>query len=264
MIRTIANIAKRNLVTLSGALPGLPGKTILCIFMMFFFEVLIAQDCRAADIPEEDYSSARENMVARQIESRGVRNPNVLRAMRKVRRHQFVPENLRLAAYEDYALPIGEGQTISQPYVVAVMTEAVITGPELKVLEIGTGSGYQAAILAELCKSVYTIDIVEILGKKAAKLLAGLYENVHVRIGDGYSGWPEEAPFDAILVTCAPAKVPQPLTDQLKEGGRMVIPVGETWVQELVVLSKKKGRLEQQAILPVRFVPMVDAEGKKY
>jgi protein-L-isoaspartate(D-aspartate) O-methyltransferase len=134
----------------------------------------------------------------------------------------------------------------------------------MKVLEIGTGSGYQAAILAELCKSVYTIEIVDALGKRAGKLLAGLYKNVHVRIGDGYQGWPEEAPFDAILVTCAPTQVPRPLADQLKEGGRMVIPVGESWVQELVVLTKRNGRLDQHAIIPVRFVPMVDPRGKKY
>ena len=242
----------------------LSGETVLYGLIMAFFLILMAQNCWASEVPEDDQTSERETMVSRQIEARGVRDQKVLGAMRKVQRHRFVPENVRVAAYEDHALPIGEGQTISQPYVVAMMTEAINPGPDMKVLEIGTGSGYQAAILAELCKSVYTIEIVESLGKNAAGLLAGLYKNVHVRIGDGYQGWPEEAPFDAILVTCAPTKVPQPLTDQLKEGGRMVIPVGETWVQELVILTKIKGRLEQQAILPVRFVPMVDSEGNKY
>jgi len=207
---------------------------------------------------------ARANMVADQIEARGVRDQNVILAMKKVCRHHFIPENLRVAAYEDHSLPIGEGQTISQPYVVAVMTEAILPQSDMKVLEIGTGSGYQTAILAELCSDVYTIEISESLGRNASQRLAGLYKNVHVRIGDGYSGWPEEAPFDAILVACAPVDVPRPLVDQLKEGGRMVIPVGETRVQELVVLTRTEGRLEQRAILPVRFVPMVDDQGGKY
>ena len=264
MMKIIVQNGFRDLGWFTSFRGGITGKVILYMFVTAFFMVLFAQNCRAGDIPESEHDTARERMVTKQIEARGVRDSSILRAMRKVRRHQFIPENLRVAAYEDHALPIGEGQTISQPYVVAVMTEAIQTRPDMKVLEIGTGSGYQAAILGELCKSVYTIEIVESLGKNAAKLLAGLYKNVHVRIGDGYSGWPEEAPFDAILVTCAPTKVPRPLADQLKEGGRMVIPVGETWVQELVVLTKKNGRLEQQAILPVRFVPMVDSQGKKY
>ncbi len=232
---------------------------LAALILLFFTNVGLA-----SDIPEREHDAARERMVSMQLEARGVRNQDVLRVMRKVRRHLFVPENLRGVAYEDHALPIGEGQTISQPYVVAMMTAAIEPKPDMKVLEIGTGSGYQAAILGELCQSVYTIEIVESLGKKAAGQLARLYKNVHVRIGDGYSGWPEEAPFDAIIVTCAPTKVPQPLADQLKEGGRMVIPVGETGVQELVVLTKKNGRLREQVILPVRFVPMVDSQGKKY
>lgn len=218
-----------------------------------------------ADVhPEDAYFSEREIMVTEQIEARGIRDPKVLNAMRTVKRHQFVPDGLRDKAYGDYPLPIGEGQTISQPYIVALMTEVVKPQLSMKVLEVGTGSGYQAAVLAELCKSVYTIEIVEILGKRAGGILSRLYKNVHVRIGDGYQGWPEVAPFDAVLVTCAPTKVPQPLLDQLKEGGRMVIPVGEAWVQKLVVLTKKDGRLQQQEIIPVRFVPMVDRKGKKY
>lgn len=223
---------------------------------------LLSINCQA-DV-ERDYAAERERMVVEQIEARGIRDTRVLQAMRKVERHQFVPPFLRNRAYDDNALPIGEGQTISQPYIVALMTEIIKPGTDMKVLEIGTGSGYQAAILAEICKSVYTIEIIGVLGRRSEQMLKKLYKNVHVRIGDGYQGWPEAAPFDAILVTCAPKKVPQPLTDQLKEGGRMVIPVGQSTVQELYVLTKKNGRLEQQSIIPVLFVPMVDPEGGKY
>lgn len=242
----------------------LPGRLVFCLLIAIICLFLPALNGRADTADEKEYAFQREKMVAEQIEARGIHDPQVLKAMRKVKRHQFVPEGLRAGAYGDHALPIGEGQTISQPYIVALMTAVVKPEPGMKVLEIGTGSGYQAAILAELCKSVYTIEIVDALGKRAGKLLAGLYKNVHVRIGDGYQGWPEEAPFDAILVTCAPTQVPRPLADQLKEGGRMVIPVGESWVQELVVLTKRNGRLDQHAIIPVRFVPMVDPRGKKY
>jgi protein-L-isoaspartate(D-aspartate) O-methyltransferase len=236
----------------------------LCFLIQACYLSLLAANYWADVHPEDAYFSEREKMVTGQIEARGIRDPKVLNAMRTVKRHQFVPDRLRDEAYGDYPLPIGEGQTISQPYIVALMTEVVEPKPNMKVLEVGTGSGYQAAVLAELCKSVYTIEIVEILGKQAERVLSRLYKNVHVRIGDGYQGWPEVAPFDAILVTCAPTKVPQPLVDQLKEGGRMVIPVGEAGRQELVVLTKKDGRLQQHAIIPVRFVPMVDRKGKKY
>ncbi|MEN6375389.1 MAG: protein-L-isoaspartate(D-aspartate) O-methyltransferase [Smithella sp.] len=239
-------------------------KACLLIFITAVCLCLPALNCRAEVDAEKDYAFKREKMVAEQIEARGIRSPKVLKAMRTVKRHQFVPAELRSMAYGDYPLPIGEGQTISQPYIVALMTEVIKPGPDMKVLEIGTGSGYQAAVLAELCKSVYTIEIVEILGRRAERILAGLYRNVHVKIGDGYKGWPEEAPFDAIIVTCAPTKVPQPLKDQLKEGGRMVIPVGGAWEQKLVVMIKKKGLLEQQSIIDVRFVPMVNPQGKKY
>lgn len=213
---------------------------------------------------DKNYARARERMVARQIEARGIKNPSVLRAMRKVPRHQFVPDGLRAFAYDDTALPIGEGQTISQPYVVALMTELIDPRPDKKVLEIGTGSGYQAAILAELFRDVYTMEIVETLGKRARQILSQLYHNVHVRIGDGYGGWPEAAPFDAIIVTCAPTRVPRPLMEQLRENGRMVIPVGEAGRQKLYVLTRKKGRLEQQAVIDVLFVPMLDSKGEKY
>jgi protein-L-isoaspartate(D-aspartate) O-methyltransferase len=241
-------------------LPGNPTWGFILAFCCLFLPVWN----QAADATEEAYAVQRDKMVSLQIEDRGISDPGVLRAMRAVKRHEFVPEGVRGSAYADHPLPIGEGQTISQPYIVALMTEGIRPKPHMKVLEIGTGSGYQAAVLAELCGSVYSIEIVESLGRRTAKLLSGRYRNVHVRIGDGYQGWPEQAPFDAILVTCAPTKVPRPLEEQLQEGGRMVIPVGELWVQELVVLTKKNGRLERQEIIPVRFVPMVDAKGRKY
>lgn len=197
-------------------------------------------------------------MVAEQIERRGVKDPRVLEAMRKVPRHEFVPEDEKHEAYDDRPLPIGHGQTISQPYIVALMTEALRLKGTEKVLEVGTGSGYQAAVLSGLAKEVFTIEIVEPLGKQAAEVLKRLdYKNVTARIGDGYRGWREEAPFDAIIVTCAPDAVPEPLVHQLAEGGRMIIPVGpEGKAQQLVLLKKKHGKLHQQEILPVRFVPM--------
>lgn len=264
MSKLIENSWLVRFVQLGCNLSRVVGKTSLCLFITVYYLSLLAVNCRADVNAEKDYASEREKMVAEQIEVRGIRNPKVLKAMRTVKRHQFVPVALRGMAYSDHPLPIGEGQTISQPYIVALMTEVIKPEPYMKVLEIGTGSGYQAAVLAELCKSVYTIEIVEILGKRAGQILSALYKNVYFKIGDGYQGWPGEALFDAIIVTCAPTKVPQPLADQLKEGGRMVIPVGEAGVQELVVLTKKDGRLQQQAIIQVRFVPMVDRKGEKY
>lgn len=212
-----------------------------------------------------DMESLRMHMVKTQLEKRGINDPLVLAAMQKVERHLFVPKKYVGEAYGDYPLPIGEGQTISQPYIVAFMTEVLQLKHTDRILEIGTGSGYQAAILAELCDSVYTIEIVESLGRRATVLLSDLgYDNVHVKIGDGYQGWIEYAPFDAVIVTCSPTKVPEALTQQLAEGGRMIIPVGERGGQELVLLKKHKGRLRQEAILPVRFVPMVDSTGTVY
>lgn len=231
----------------------------LCAALAVLCLLLALTACR-----DEEYSGLRERMVAEQIAARGIGDGRVLAAMRKVPRHLFVPEPVRSQAYEDHPLPIGEGQTISQPYVVALMTLAIAPQADMRVLEVGTGSGYQAAILAELSRSVYTIEIVETLGKRAAALLAARYPNVHVRIGDGYRGWPEEAPFDAIIVTCSPTEVPPPLVEQLREGGRMVIPVGERGIQELVLLTRQAGRLVRESILPVRFVPMVDSRGKRY
>ncbi len=212
-----------------------------------------------------DFEAKRKDMVEYQMKRRGIRNENVLNAFLKVERHLFVPESRISQAYRDKPLPIGEGQTISQPYMVAFMTEILKLSRDDKVLEIGTGSGYQAAILGELCDNVYTIEIFESLGKKAANLLDKLgYDNINVRIGDGYKGWPEEAPFDAIIVTCAPSDIPKPLQVQLKEGGKMVIPVGARPPQQLVLLKKEKGKIKTQAVLSVAFVPMIDESGRKY
>ncbi len=203
-------------------------------------------------------------MVQQQLMTRGITDARVLAAMAKVPREEFVPPESRAASYEDGPLQIGHGQTISQPYIVAFMTEQLRPKASDRVLEIGTGSGYQAAILAGLVKDVYTIEIIEALAKDAEATLQRLgYKNVHVRVGDGYRGWPEYAPFDAITVTCAPDHVPQPLIDQLKEGGRMIIPVGGFGNQELYLLEKKNGQLQRRSVLPVRFVPMAGEAQKK-
>ncbi len=201
----------------------------------------------------------RRSMVEEQILRRGVSERKVLSAMEEVPRHVFVPEPLRDQAYADGPLSIGSGQTISQPYIVALMTDLLGCGSGDKVLEVGTGSGYQAAVLAELVGHVYTIEIVPELGEGARETLERLdYRNVTVRVGDGYLGWPEHAPFDGIIVTAAPAEVPPPLIDQLKVGGRMVIPVGEPWTgQSLLLLEKQPdGTLSRKNVLPVAFVPL--------
>lgn len=206
---------------------------------------------------KDKYAPLRDKMVTVCLEREGIQNQRVLDWMRQVPRHLFVPANLRHAAYFDQALPIGQKQTISPPYIVAYMTESLDPQPEDRVLEIGTGSGYQAAVLSGLVKDVYTIEIVEPLGKTAAKVLTDLkYENVHTRIGDGYLGWPEAAPFDKIIVTCSPEKVPEPLVEQLAEGGLMVIPVGERYQQSLYLMRKRDGKLEKEALRPTLFVPM--------
>ncbi len=205
------------------------------------------------------FTVRRMRMVQEQLigPGRDITNARVLAAIGKVPRHEFVPEHSRNQAYEDHPLPIGYGQTISQPYIVAFMTEKLDPQPTDRVLEIGTGSGYQAAVLAELVAKVYSIEIVAPLALRAKADLQRLgYTNVVVRAGDGYQGWPDAAPFDAIIVTCAPDKVPQPLTEQLKDGGRMIIPIGEIWDQKLVLLHKRGQRLEKTVVLPVRFVPM--------
>jgi protein-L-isoaspartate(D-aspartate) O-methyltransferase len=201
----------------------------------------------------------RERMVRQQIEWRGVEDPNVLRAVRRVPRHAFVPEAQRACAYEDRPLPIGYEQTISQPYVVAFMTEALQLDPNAVVLEIGTGSGYQAAVCAEIARAVYTIEIVKPLAASAAQLLAELgYAHVHVRAGDGYFGWPEKGPFDAIIGTAAAREIPAPLVRQLKTGGRMILPVGDRFGLQYLILVTKDGQggLHRRRVMPVQFVPM--------
>jgi protein-L-isoaspartate(D-aspartate) O-methyltransferase len=211
-----------------------------------------------------DFPRQRQRMVEQQLKPRGITDERVLAAMAKVPREEFVPADQRSDAYEDGPLPIGYDQTISQPYIVAFMTEQLRLKPTDRLLEIGSGSGYQAAVLAELVPDVYTVEIIEPLAKTAQATLQRLgYKNVHLKVADGYQGWPEEAPFDAIVVTCAPENVPQPLVNQLKDGGRMVIPVGERFAQQLYLLEKKNGQLKESATLPVRFVPMVRETQKK-
>jgi len=206
---------------------------------------------------QPDYEQLRLAMVNEQIVRRGIKDAATLKAMRTVPRHLFVPERMQSRAYNDGPMPIGFGQTISQPYIVAFMTQSSQLSKNLKVLEIGTGSGYQAAVLSEIVDSVFTIEIVEELGRQAEDRLSNLgYENVYVKRGDGYKGWPEVAPFDVIIVTAAPEEIPQPLIDQLKEGGRMVIPVGEeNNSQKLMLITKNGDQLEKEFLLSVRFVP---------
>lgn len=199
----------------------------------------------------------RELMVKNQIEARGVSDARVLNAMRSVERHKFVPGQHLSSAYEDHPLPIGHGQTISQPYIVALMTELCELKGDEKVLEIGTGSGYQAAVLSLLAKEVYSMEIVEPLAKSAAKKLAELgYTNVHIRVGDGYKGMPEKAPFDVIMLTASPPKIPEALIDQLGEGGILVAPEGD-YSQELVTITKQNGKITKRTVTYVRFVPMI-------
>ena len=196
-------------------------------------------------------------MVSSQIQARGVRNPRVLEAMRKVERHRFIPTDDQAFAYRDGPVAIGQGQTISQPYIVACMTEVLEPQPSDRVLEIGTGSGYQTAVLAELVAEVYTIENVERLAKQAETILNQMdYENIRLRLGDGHQGWPEAAPFDKVIVTAAPAKLPKVLLDQLKLGGRMIVPVGR-WRQELVLIHHTPDGCRREHLMPVRFVPMV-------
>jgi protein-L-isoaspartate(D-aspartate) O-methyltransferase len=233
------------------------------VWQCLVIAVLAASAC-GQNAPPSDRAAERQRMVQQQLMRRGINNSRVLAAIAKVPREEFVPADVKASSYADQPLPIGEGQTISQPYVVAFMTEQLRLSSGDRVLEIGTGSGYQAAILSELAAEVYTIEIIAPLAKRAEATLQRLgYKNVHVRVGDGYKGWPEHAPFDAITVTCAPDHVPQPLVDQLKEGGRMIIPVGGFGNQELYLLEKKNGQLQRRAVLPVRFVPMTGEAAKK-
>jgi protein-L-isoaspartate(D-aspartate) O-methyltransferase len=232
--------------------------TLLCLAFATRGGLAAAQSLR-------DWKTSANKMVDEEVAAAGVTNERVLRSMRETPRHEFVPPNQRRTAYYDMALPIGEQQTISPPFIVAYMTQEIDPQPTDRVLEIGTGSGYQAAILSPLVKDVYTIEIVEPLGKRAARTLKKLgYKNVHTKIGDGYLGWPEAAPFDKIIVTCSPEKVPQPLVDQLRDGGLMIVPVGERYQQNLYLFRKKGGELESEALKATLFVPMTgEAEAQR-
>ena len=223
------------------------------LFVILIFNLVCSEQTNNFEIQ-------RKKMVEDQIQKRGVRDPSVLSAMARVEREKFVPEQFRDMAYSDGPLPIGYKQTISQPYIVAYMTEKLQVDSNHKVLEIGTGSGYQAAILGELSDKVFTIEIIPELGKSSIDILQKLnYNNIFVRIGDGYKGWPEEAPFDRIIVTAAPGKIPEKLVEQLANGGQMIIPVGESVFSQYLWIIKKdnKGNIGKEKILPVRFVPMV-------
>ena len=230
---------------------------ILLIFIIFSLIVIYEHD-KIDEI--DDYIEKRQSMVLNQLRSRDIVDSEVLQAMLTVPRHQFVDERIKESAYNDYPLSIGEGQTISQPYIVALMTQLLELKGDEKVLEIGTGSGYQAAVLAEIVEEVYTIEIYESLSKKSEKLLTDLgYQNIKFKVGDGYYGWEEHAPYDAIIVTCAPDHVPTLLLQQIREdGGRIVIPVGGIWmVQTLMKIEKIRGEVKSKGIIGVRFVPMI-------
>jgi len=237
-----------------------PASFLLCAALIGVAVILIggcnSRDGQAPVTTEPDWKMQRDKMVSQQIEARGVKDPRVLESMRTVPRHLFVPEEYRDAAYQDSPLPIGDSQTISQPYIVALMSELLEVGPGDKVLEIGTGSGYQAAVLAAMGVEVRSIEIRQRLCEHAAATLAELgYGSVQVRCGDGYGGWPEEAPFDGIIVTAAPERIPDPLLEQLADGANMVIPVGDFY-QELKVITRTPDGFDERSVIPVRFVPM--------
>jgi protein-L-isoaspartate(D-aspartate) O-methyltransferase len=229
----------------------------MVILKEILFWLLVYSFLFCGAFSQDRHQKLRYDMVKYQIEDRGVKDKLVLEAMRKVKRHEFVPGKHIDDAYKDHPLPIGYGQTISQPYIVALMTELADVKPGEKVLEIGTGSGYQAAVLAEITDSVFTIEIVKELGESAKSRIAKIgYENTQVKIADGYYGWKEFAPFDAIIVTAAAEHIPPPLIEQLKDGGKMVIPVGHPYqVQNLMLVEKKDGKIKSKNIIPVRFVP---------
>jgi len=236
--------------------------TVKLIVIIAFSMGLLA--CSSQRKQDDPYQAARQRMVTEDIQRRGIDDQRVLQAMLKVERHLFVPESYRSMAYADRPLPIGEGQTISQPYIVALMTYHLHLKPEDRVLEIGTGSGYQAAVLAELTKEVYSLEIIESLARTAEERLQALgYKNVWVTSGDGFYGWPEHAPYDAIMITCATPTIPERLVEQLGEGGRMILPLGDKpFVQSLTLVTKQAGQLERRLITDVVFVPMTGEIGK--
>lgn len=245
-----------------------PFLKMVCFSSLFLSALFFRPYCSLASGPElsnsKDFQQERKNMVMTQIETRGVKDPRVLAAMRNVKRHLFVPADMIAYAYDDNALPIEHRQTISQPYIVALMTELAQIKPTDKVLEIGTGSGYQTAILAELAQNVYSIEIIKELTQQAKEKLISLgYTNIDIKHGDGYQGWPQEAPFDAVIVTAAPDEIPQELIKELKVGGRMVIPLGDIFQDLYVITKNADGTITKQNVIPVRFVPMVHGKGKE-
>jgi protein-L-isoaspartate(D-aspartate) O-methyltransferase len=253
------------LVTLAGVL--------CCCLPIAFVEAQDQDDGKAkkadASADADPYVARRNRMVDLHLAERGIKNKRVLDAFRTVPRHKFLPPGTRRQAYDDESIPIGEGQTITPPYDVAFMTEILDPKPTDVVYEVGTGSGYQSAILSQLVKEVYSVEIHKPLSERATKVHKEVgYKNIHTRVGDGYEGWPEAAPFDAIIVTCAPQKIPEPLVDQLKDGGRMVIPLGDRFTQSVWLVTKKDGKLAKRELKPTLFVPMTgraqrEAPGKK-
>jgi protein-L-isoaspartate(D-aspartate) O-methyltransferase len=245
---------------------GIPFGTLLVTCSFVFSLILSSLSVHSfAATTEKDFERQRKRMVSVQLKGRGISDSRVLKVMEIVPRHLFVPLSVRSLAYQDSALPIGFEQTISQPYIVALMSQLLSLTPGEKVLEVGTGSGYQAAVLSQMGADVFSIEIIPELGLKAEGVLKELgYNKIKVKTGDGYLGWPEESPFDAIIVTCAPTSIPEPLKNQLKEGGEMIIPVGEKEAQKLYLLTKKEGKILQKKIIDVRFVPMVDEKGKSH
>jgi protein-L-isoaspartate(D-aspartate) O-methyltransferase len=232
------------------------------ITFILWFGFFIPEPSQAAD-DERLFDQQRNNMVTNQIEARGIKNKKILDVLLKVKRHLFVSPDIKSHAYEDSALPIDKNQTISQPYIVALMTELAQINPDGKVLEIGTGSGYQTAILAELAKNVFSMEIIGDLARQARARLSHLgYRNITIREGNGYAGWPEEAPFDAIIVTAAAKNVPAALVQQLKPGGRLVLPVGDIFQELFVITKNQNGSVDQKEIIPVRFVPMINENNK--
>jgi len=228
----------------------------LVIIPLFIFPFFLFSNHSFDENDQNLFSHKRWEMLETQIISRGIKDSNVIKAMLKVPRHKFIPEKLRILAYNDSPVPIGFDQTISQPYIVALMTELLRLKENNKVLEVGTGSGYQAVLLAEMGCEVFTVEILEPLASNAQKIIRELgYNKIYLKTGDGYRGWPEYAPFDAIIVSAAPEHTPQPLIDQLKEGGRLVIPVGDLY-QELIIIHKTSKGIEKKNVTPVRFVPM--------
>jgi protein-L-isoaspartate(D-aspartate) O-methyltransferase len=239
--------------------------TITLLFFLAIGGIAFITQPAMRQTAKDTYAAARQAMIEKDLKGRDIRDPAVLKAMERVPRHRFVAASLQDEAYADYPLPIEEGQTISQPYIVAFMTQGLALSKTDRVLEIGTGSGYQAAVLAEVAGEVYSIEIKSALAKKAADLLLSLgYANIKVRAGDGFFGWQEHAPFDAIMVTCAVDTIPQPLIDQLKDGGRIILPVGSgLWGQSLLLGVKHGKNLDTRDILPVRFVPMTGKAQQK-